>query len=328
MHFRHRRVGSIFVVGVLTACSGSNDTVQFSHADAASPSSGGSGGVSSESGGVQGSNGGANAGGAVSQGGTGGLGRGGTGNGGFGGSIGGGGKAGNRGSGGSPASGGTPANGGSGSGGVVGSGGTIGSGGVVSTGGTIGSSGNSGSGGVVSSGGVAGSGGVIGAGGSGQDGGSGRDCQNNGDCTSREYCDKAVGGCADVGVCKQSPVGCSGASVPVCGCDRTTYGNACQAAAAGVSVMHRGACPSACDLHPIMGCCFDDADCATGTRCVTASCAAAGDGVCETASLAPGACWDNADCGQGALVCKGANICACGVQCPVADSPGKCAAGN
>jgi len=64
-------------------------------------------------------------------------------------------------------------------------------------------------------------------------------------CPGGEFCDfptdcgtKNAGG-----VCAVRPMVCSPVSVPVCGCDTTTYANACEAAARGVSVSHSGPCP-------------------------------------------------------------------------------------
>ena len=44
------------------------------------------------------------------------------------------------------------------------------------------------------------------------------------------------------GICTRKPTGCGKIKEPVCGCDNRTYSNPCLAAAAGVSLLHSGAC--------------------------------------------------------------------------------------
>jgi hypothetical protein len=65
-------------------------------------------------------------------------------------------------------------------------------------------------------------------------------------CPSGEYCDHPVqtgcGAAGQTGTCKVIPPSCPSDAAPVCGCDGATYANACEAAAAGVSVMHRREC--------------------------------------------------------------------------------------
>jgi hypothetical protein len=44
------------------------------------------------------------------------------------------------------------------------------------------------------------------------------------------------------GVCQNTPMFCTRQYEPVCGCDRKTYGNDCEAHSAGMSILHEGAC--------------------------------------------------------------------------------------
>ncbi len=64
-------------------------------------------------------------------------------------------------------------------------------------------------------------------------------------CGSGEYCDYPNNSCGAnqaTGQCQTQPRRCSPRSNPVCGCDGTTYDNACKAHAAGVDIAYRGRC--------------------------------------------------------------------------------------
>jgi Kazal-type serine protease inhibitor domain len=69
-------------------------------------------------------------------------------------------------------------------------------------------------------------------------------------CAKDEYCafaPDAICGRADAtGTCAPRPDACDAVYAPVCGCDGKTYGNACEAASAGVSTDHAGACAKVC----------------------------------------------------------------------------------
>jgi hypothetical protein len=69
-------------------------------------------------------------------------------------------------------------------------------------------------------------------------------CANSRECAASEFCDTAPGACGDNGVCVEVPRACTTIFDPVCGCDGRTYGNACQAAQARVSVESSGPCPT------------------------------------------------------------------------------------
>jgi hypothetical protein len=60
-------------------------------------------------------------------------------------------------------------------------------------------------------------------------------------CPRGEYCATTTDACdATTGVCAPVPASCL--AIEVCGCDGNTYGDACAAAAAGVSVRNSGPC--------------------------------------------------------------------------------------
>lgn len=66
-------------------------------------------------------------------------------------------------------------------------------------------------------------------------------------CSEKEFCDYRPGsycGAADAqATCQPRPEMCIEIYKPVCGCDDKTYGNSCQANAAGVGYHSEGECP-------------------------------------------------------------------------------------
>lgn len=92
-------------------------------------------------------------------------------------------------------------------------------------------------------------------------------------CPAKQYCayaPEARCGAADMsGTCAPIPDVCMHLVDPVCGCDDKTYGNACHAAQAGVSVVMKGACATP-DTTPEGGLCGTrgaSRDCAPGLYC-------------------------------------------------------------
>jgi len=67
-------------------------------------------------------------------------------------------------------------------------------------------------------------------------------CVGNDQCPGGSYCQLPAGLCGGEGLCELLPLACPPVLDPVCGCDGLTYGNACDAGLAGVSISHLGAC--------------------------------------------------------------------------------------
>ncbi len=161
-------------------------------------------------------------------------------------------------------------------------------------------------------------------------------------CADGDYCDfgKTCGASDQGGQCTKIPQACYDLYSPVCGCDDKTYGNDCDAAAAGVSVLHTGECEALpCDSckGPAPGApnyvCEDGS--LGGPACVhledPSQCGwvfrqcpkpeVSND--CHSGLKPAEGCWTDEDCGKGGT-CEGAICCPVGANCFAADRPGKC----
>jgi len=154
-------------------------------------------------------------------------------------------------------------------------------------------------------------------------------------CADDQYCsfppETQCGSGDQTGVCEFRPEACTFEFLPVCGCDGVSYGNACSAASAGVSVIHEGECGGG-------------PQCRTDSDCPIPPCACLdenGDGICENQCPVPvcrdGACGvrggglqlgdscggfrlpNTGNCAEG-LFCQHQP----GALCGAADAPGEC----
>ena len=140
-----------------------------------------------------------------------------------------------------------------------------------------------------------------------------RPCKSNRHCDPHDYCAKAEGDCDGEGTCERRPRVCPDVWDPVCGCDRQTYGNPCEAAAAGVSVDYPGECkPPACTGND---------DCMDREYCAKAEGDCDGEGACQPRPLGCPDVWDPV-CGcDGRTYSNACDAAAAGVN---VDYPGEC----
>jgi hypothetical protein len=111
-------------------------------------------------------------------------------------------------------------------------------------------------------------------------------CDSGDDCRTDQFCKRADGVCAEdaSGICTNRPATCPTTIAPVCGCDGTTYDNACEANAAGVTVASAGECPGGGACGGAAGdTCADDEFC----KLDEGACSEEAEGVC---TVIPGVC--------------------------------------
>lgn len=144
---------------------------------------------------------------------------------------------------------------------------------------------------------------------------SGGSCVSDADCGGDQYCHYEPGACAGsgdgLGECRAIPPesACTLEQPPVCGCDGVTYGCEADANASGVSVLHSGACTSACAAQDARaeGACF----LILGVRWTGSTCEQLGGCSCEGADC--GALYEtDAECRAAHEGCERAPGGACG----------------
>jgi hypothetical protein len=136
---------------------------------------------------------------------------------------------------------------------------------------------------------------------------------DNSECPPSDYCAKQQGDCTGEGTCAEKPEACPDVWAPVCGCDGQTYGNICEAAAAGVNVDYDGQCE--------VSTCMDNSVCPPSEYCAKQPGDCTGEGTCAEK---PEACLDLWDpvCG-----CDGqtyGNICYAAAAGVNVDYEGEC----